>query len=397
MKFDEIIGDSNLLSPFYSRFRVAERTLLTGHSHQAWPDVGFLAQQQAWLDAAEHVDDKWNLAFAKAGIVKEFYAGLMGESQAEHYVLGSSTHELLVRFLSALDLKERPRIITTDGEFHSMRRQLDRLSEEGVEVVRIPVVPLASLTQRMAAETTTATAAVMLSAVMFKDAMIVPELKVLAQATGQDVAFLVDVYHALNVVPFDIANQGLEDTFIVGGGYKYCQFGEGNCFLRIPSGCRMRPIITGWYAEFGELEHAFNGGLTTYASGGDRFQGSTYDPSSHYRACGVIEFFEDKELDVQLLRQISQHQLSQLRSGFDALDCNPEIISRSDVPLENIGGFFALKSPVASELQQALKKRNIWTDQRDGYLRLGPAPYISDLQLRDAVAGLQEAIEEISS
>ena len=41
------------IASHYSRFRVSERLLLTGHSHQAWPDFGFAAQQQAWLDAAE--------------------------------------------------------------------------------------------------------------------------------------------------------------------------------------------------------------------------------------------------------------------------------------------------------------------------------------------------------
>ena len=46
----------NPLASHYSRFHVAERLLLTGHSHQAWPDVSFDAQQQAWLDAAEFVD-----------------------------------------------------------------------------------------------------------------------------------------------------------------------------------------------------------------------------------------------------------------------------------------------------------------------------------------------------
>ena len=30
----------NALAPHYARFRVAERLLLTGHSHQAWPDAG---------------------------------------------------------------------------------------------------------------------------------------------------------------------------------------------------------------------------------------------------------------------------------------------------------------------------------------------------------------------
>ena len=40
------------LKPHYSRFRVAERLLLTGHSHQAWPDVGFEGVVEAWEDAA---------------------------------------------------------------------------------------------------------------------------------------------------------------------------------------------------------------------------------------------------------------------------------------------------------------------------------------------------------
>ena len=37
---------------------------------------------------------------------------------------------------SALPLRERPLLVTTDGEFHVTRRQLDRTEEEGAEVVR---------------------------------------------------------------------------------------------------------------------------------------------------------------------------------------------------------------------------------------------------------------------
>ena len=58
----------NALAAHYSRFRVADRILLTGHSHQAWPDVAFEAQQRAWLDAAEFVDDKWTMAEAQASL-----------------------------------------------------------------------------------------------------------------------------------------------------------------------------------------------------------------------------------------------------------------------------------------------------------------------------------------
>src|SRR5687767_166555 len=123
----------NALAPHYSRFRVAERLLLTGHSHQAWPDAGLEAQQGAWLAAAALVDDKWGEAFGRAEIVRRGFARLIGDIGGG-IALGANTHELLVRLLSALDLKARPRLVTTDGEFHTIRRQLDRLAEAGLEV-----------------------------------------------------------------------------------------------------------------------------------------------------------------------------------------------------------------------------------------------------------------------
>jgi hypothetical protein len=393
LSLDDITGDSNSLALHYSRFRVTERTLLTGHSHQAWPDVGLHGQQQAWLDAAEHVDDKWSMAFEKARKVKVFYNNLLGDSDPDNYTLASNTHDLLVRFLSAIDLKNSPRIVTTDGEFHSMRRQLDRLAEEAIEIVRVPVDPIDTVSERIAAEITPGTATVMMSAVMFKDAAIVPHLSAIME--NSNVKVLVDVYHALNVVPFDLQSRGLQNAFIVGGGYKYCQFGEGNCFLRVPPGCDHRPVITGWYAEFGDLEKVQEAGLTRYPSGGARFQGSTYDPTSHYRACSVIDFFTEQNLTPALLRDLSQYQLAILVQEFDRLGCDPSVMKRNDVPVKNIGGFLALKTMHAGALQAGLKAGGVWTDQRDGYLRLGPAPYVSDSQLKNAMVVLGENLSQL--
>ena len=98
------------LSQHYSRFRVAERLLLTGHSHQAWPDVGFEAQQQAWLDAAERVDDKWARAFEVADRVRAGYRRLLNDPVGVGEIaLGHSTLELIGRLLSALPLRTRAR------------------------------------------------------------------------------------------------------------------------------------------------------------------------------------------------------------------------------------------------------------------------------------------------
>jgi kynureninase len=67
---DSLRASPNALAPHYTRFRVGERLLLTGHSHQAWPDIGLEAQQEAWLDAADLADRKWARAEAVAETVR---------------------------------------------------------------------------------------------------------------------------------------------------------------------------------------------------------------------------------------------------------------------------------------------------------------------------------------
>ena len=113
--------DAAALAGEYSRFRVAERLLLTGHSHQAWPDVAVEGVVEAFGDASSFADEKWERAFAKAERLRVGFRELLDEPAGE-LALGASTHDLVLRFLSALDLRHRPRLISTDGEFHTLRR-----------------------------------------------------------------------------------------------------------------------------------------------------------------------------------------------------------------------------------------------------------------------------------
>jgi kynureninase len=200
----------NALAPHYSRFRVADRLLLTGHSHQAWPDVGFEAQQRAWLEAAELVDDKWPRAAARAAEVKTGFARLLGD-HPDNIALGQNTHELVTRWLSALPLLKRPRIVTTDGEFHTIRRQVDRLAEAGLAITKVAARPADTLAERLASSLDASTSCVMVSSVLFESAEIVPGLDVVAGACRRHGAsLLIDAYHHLNAVPFDLESSGLQ-------------------------------------------------------------------------------------------------------------------------------------------------------------------------------------------
>ncbi len=390
-----LYASPNALAPHYSRFDVSERLLLTGHSHQAWPDCGFDGHTAAWLDAARYVDDKWDQAFARAERVREGFARLLGDPGG-CIALGANTHELVVRLLSALPLGARPRLVTTDGEFHSIRRQLDRLEEEGLAIVRVPEAPLETLATRLARAVDDRTALVLVSSVFFDTGRIARGLTGVAESCRRHGSrLLVDGYHALNVVPVSLDEEGLGDAFVVGGGYKYCQLGEGNCFLRIPPDSELRPVVTGWYSEFTVLADRQRAGRVAYGQGGDVFAGATYDPTSHYRAAAVFDFFHERRLTPALLRDVSQHQIGLLASTFDELDLDPAVLNRArDCPLEEIGGFLALRSPVAPGLVRGLRARGVWTDARGEVLRLGPAPYLSDRQLGDAMGLLGEVARE---
>ena len=389
--------DARRLARHYSRFRVGERILLTGHSHQAWPDVAFDAQRQAWHDAAEHVDGKWDLAAAIADEVREGYRLLLDDPDG-HIALGLNTHELVTRLLSALPLRDRPRVVTTDGEFHTVRRQLARLAEEGLEVVqagdtRSAPVP-GAIAQAVIDALDDRTSAVVMSSVLFRNGLIVEGLGEVAKACEHvGASLLVDAYHSVNAVPFSVSGMGLERAFVVGGGYKYCQFGEGVCFLRIPADCTLRPILTGWFSEFGELADNPATGPVAYGDGPHRFAGSTYDPVGHYRARAVLRFFRSERLNPPLLRAVSQAQLARLTKHIDALDLDPAELSwNRDLPLARRGGFLALDAPGASQLAARLRSRNVFADHRGTVLRFGPAPYVTDAQLDEAVGLLCEAI-----
>jgi len=381
----------------YGRFlnAVPGRILLSGHSHQAWPDVAREAQLEVFDDAARLVDDKWQAVFEVADEVRKGVLHRMGFDETDDLAFGESTHQLIFRLLSALAPTPRLRIVTTTGEFHSLFRQLSRIQEDGAEVVWVQAQPREGLADRILEALTPGTSLLALSAVMFEDSYVVPRLpEILARAAEVGALPLVDAYHAFNAVPLSFG-AAKEQLYVAAGGYKYAGIGNGLCWLRIPKNCDLRPRYTGWFADFGSLAQPRRfGEPVAYGAGGARFGGATFAASALYRARAVLRHWKSFGLDVAALRKISGAQTARIiRQLDDSPGLLPLVSSRDPA---RRGAFVTVHHPEAGRLAQLLGQRGVVVDARGQGLRFGPAPYLTNEEIDEGVGRALELQRELA-
>ncbi|TQV79496.1 kynureninase [Exilibacterium tricleocarpae] len=383
----------NALAEDYSHAAVGARIMLTGHVHQAIPDVAQRGYAEHWDCLNKYGEERGDQVFERAWRVREGFAGRI-DSAADSIALAASVHELFVRFLSVLPWSRRPRIITVASEHPSLLRQLSCLAEAGIEVIAVPGEPAVDIVERISVLIDDNTAAVCLGSVNRQTGLLVPGLDALlpvCQKWGAEL--FVDAYQSVNVLPFSLRGDNLEQAFVAGGGAKYCQMGNGNCFMHVPPGRDFRPLVSGWFGSFDAVRDDSAARPLAYGEGAKRFDGSTYDALPHFRAGHVFDYFERRGLTPAFLHDINRHQLALLAKTFHACDFNRTVIQLT-ADVEYMGAFLALSSPVAAELCARLRDIGVHTDYCGQWLRLGPAPYLSDEQLTDAMIALQEVVED---
>lgn len=380
------------LQPHYSAFKVAERLLFTGHSHQAWPDVVEESFSEYWSLVSENIDQKWDACFEKVGVLQDYLERFYQDSTGL-YSYGANTHGLLTAWISALPLKSKPQLITTEAEFHSVFRQVSRLKEEGLDIVFVPTYPLEGFADRLISSISEKTSGVIISRVYYNSGLINGELLPVSEyCNKRHIPLLIDDYHGTNVVPLAIVDTPFHLNYFLIGGYKYLQWGEGNCFLRFPASTSLRPAITGWFSSFDSLQQP-RSTLVSYSNGPNRFMGGTIEPFSAFRAAKVVSFFDEQNLSPEVLAEQYQHQVAYALAAFRNLDLPKEWIRVvGDEDATQRGGFLALNSPIAGQLHESLRNRGVFTDYRDRILRFGMAPYVLSEQIDLAMEILREEI-----
>jgi kynureninase len=371
-------------APYFSRFlgAVPGRLHVAAHSHHPWPDVTFEAQQQAWLDAARLMDDKWDEVFgALLPEAATHITGRLSLSDPAAVAFAPSTHALVIRLLSCLTPPVR--ILTTDAEFHSFARQAARLEEDGMATVeRIAAEPFATFPDRFAAAAGRGGHdLVYLSHVFFNSGYVVPDLGALVAAVSDaEPLVVIDGYHSFMAVPTDLS--AIEHrAFYVAGGYKYAMAGEGACFAHCPPGYAERPRDTGWFAGFAQLSSGPSGKVA-YAPGGARLLGDTLDPTGLYRFNAVQRWLDDLGVTVA---DIHAH-VRRLQTRFLDAGPHPELLPPD--PAGERGHFLTFRLPDAAAAHAALHAANVITDYRDDRLRIGFGLYHHDADIDELLRRL---------
>jgi len=369
---------------FYQRFLHANQGVqhFACHSHHYWPDVTREAVLAYWDDSARMVDDKWGYVFGeKVPKVQRQIAQLLKLQAPQQIVFAPNTHELLFRLLSCFDLQRPLKVLSTDSEFHSFSRQIKRFAElPNVEVVQVVTEPFATFEQRFVqAAQLLQPDLVFCSQVFFNSGVAISGLTAFVAAIRQvtSATIAIDGYHGFMALPTDLS--ALEgNIFYLAGSYKYAQGGEGCCFMVVPQHNQLRPLYTGWFAEFGTLAQTKTAEVQ-YSQDGYQFAGATMDFTALYRLEAVLDLYQQHEITINLVhehvQQLQQAFLIELERQQHPL-LNRAALLEHD--LQQHGHFLTFRLPSIQQvvdIADYLKKHKIHTDYRGDRLRFGFAPY----------------------
>jgi selenocysteine lyase/cysteine desulfurase len=355
-----------------------DRLHFAAHSHHLWPDASFDGQTQCWLDAAALADRKWDKVMGEVWPEAQGHVAAELGVAADRIVFASNTHDFLVRLFAAAPRRaDGPlRVLTSDGEFHSARRQLARLEEEGLALVtRVAAEPFDSFSARFLEVARAGDQdLILVSQLLFGSGRIFDrptELAALAEPGGPWV--VIDGYHAFMALDRPFSREAVDSAFYLGGGYKYAMAGEGMAFLHCPPGFGPRPLVTGWFAEFGELT-APPGSSVGYTSDAMRFMGATFDPSALFRFNAIQRMLADEGLTTAAISAFVAGLQEQLLAALGGTAIGgAELLN----PLDGYphARFLAFRSPRAAQWNAVLMASNCITDVRGDVLRLGLGLY----------------------
>lgn len=311
------------------------------------------------------LDEAWDVWLLQMQHFREQVADLINAPAADCIVPRSSAGQGLRAVLNAYDHKID--VLASSGEFNS----IDLILKVYAQHERINLTMVTAdvrghyAMDRLVAGITDRTDLVVISLVMFLTGQWLSDLPLLIKtAHAHDARVLVDLYHAVGVLPVDV--QILDTDFAIGGCYKYLRGGPGAAWLYLDPRHiegHFHTLDCGWFAQIEPF--AFERPASPdIASGGNALLESTPAVLPWYQARAGLEF--TRTMGVARLREYSLRQ-----QGLLYRLLREQGIMVCDEP-SACGAFVAIPVAAAGNLAQQLLQAGIRADAREGFLRLCP-------------------------
>src|SRR4249919_779922 len=234
---------------------------------------------------------EWEHWVERAEAARAAFARLLHAGPAEIAVT-TSVSQGVSGIVSALDLRERPKIVISEYEFPTVGQIAHAQELRGAEVVHVPPEPDGSIPpERFAEAIDERTALVCCTTVSYRTGHRhdVAEIARLAHDAGA--LCLADSYQAIGAIDFDARALGVD--FVTGGTVKYLLASAGLGFLYVRRELlpELLPSQTGWFAD----EDIFKMDISDYSPAADarRFDAGTPPVPNIYAGLAGMSLIED--------------------------------------------------------------------------------------------------------
>jgi kynureninase len=371
------------VAPLFSRVlaRDASRIYLANHSLGRPLDATADDVQEGLAAWYSELGGAWDAWLAEIEAFRARLATLCGVPRADAIIPRTSAGQGLRAVLNSYDTV--PRVVATRGEFDSLDVILREYARRGrVALTLVEPRPDGRFdADDILRAVSSGADLVVVSQVMFNTGQRLRDLDSIVAAThAAGGRLLLDVYHALGVLPVDLT--ALDVDFAVGGSYKYLRGGPGACFLYVHPrllDAGLRTLDVGWFAKRERFSYR-RPDPPEYGAGGDAWLESTPPVLTAYQARAGQRLVT--ALGPARLRRYSLEQQGVLIQALAAHGIE------AHGAREDQGAFVVIVDARAEALAKSLRERGVVTDARGSYLRLCPDVLTTQDEMRDSARRL---------
>jgi selenocysteine lyase/cysteine desulfurase len=318
------------------------------------------AAYEEYLDGWDAHGAEWAVWVERADAARAAFARLLHADPAELAVTTSVTQGVS-GVVSALDLRERPRILISEHEFPTVGQIAHAQELRGAEVVHVRPTEDGSIpTERFADAIDERTALVCCTTVSYRTGHRhdIAEVARLAHEAGA--LCLADSYQAIGAIDFDARALGVD--FVTGGTVKYLLGSSGLGFLYVRRELheQLLPSQTGWFAD----EDIFQMDISDYSPAADarRFDAGTPPVPNIYAGLAGMSLIE--EAGTAAIEEHIAALTTRLIDGAEDLGAGVVTPRGARSPL------VCIKSTDVNALVAALDSARIACSERDSNLRV---------------------------